>query len=148
MNVTTNYLTVGLVGLLGGLCVGLQGPMSGVMSERLGPMSSSLIIHTGGALLSAALLMIVGGERIGAWRGLPAPLFFTGVFGVILYFTLSVTLPRIGAANATTLIVAGQFAVALLIDQWGWMGVPQHPLTLARLAGFALLLAGVYLMSR
>jgi transporter family-2 protein len=68
--------------------------------------------------------------------------------GVILYVTLSVTLPRIGVANATVLIVAGQFVVALLLDQKGWMGVSQHPLTLSRLAGFVLLLGAVYLMSR
>jgi transporter family-2 protein len=148
MNVTSDYLTIGLVGLLGGLCVGLQGPMFGVISQRLGPMSGSLIIHTGGAILSAAILLIVGGEHLREWTSLPAPFFLAGAMGVILYVTLSVTLPRIGVANATVLIVAGQFVVALLLDQKGWMGVPQHPLTLSRLAGFALLLGAVYLMSR
>ena len=136
-----------LLGLIGGAAVGLQGPMSSAISQRLGPLSASLIIHIGGGVLSAVLLILVGGESIGQWRDLPAPYFLTGLFGVGLFIVISMTIPRVGAAGTTTLIVAGQFVVAMLIDQFGWFGVPQSSLSLTRIAGAVLLVAGAYLIS-
>ena len=97
--------------------------------------------------IGLALLILVGGESIGQWRDLPAPYFLTGLFGVGLFIVLSLTIPRVGAAGTTTLIVAGQFVVAMLIDQFGWFGVPQSSLSLTRIAGAVLLVAGAYLIS-
>ncbi|MCA9889227.1 MAG: DMT family transporter [Anaerolineae bacterium] len=136
-----------LIGLIGGFAVGVQGPMSGVMSQQLGAFSSSLIIHISGALASALILVFLGGEKIAEWRNLPAPYFFTGVLGVVLYMTLSVTLPRLGAGGTVALLVAGQMVVALVVDQFGWFGVPQNSISLVRVAGAALLVAGAYLIS-
>lgn len=73
MNGLGQILPVLMIGLLGGVAVGLQGPISGAMSQRLGPVSSSLIIHLGGALASAALLLALGGQEIRAWRSVPRP---------------------------------------------------------------------------
>jgi uncharacterized membrane protein YdcZ (DUF606 family) len=38
--------------------------------------------------------------------------------------------------------------MAVVIDQLGWLGVARHPVTATRLAGVALLAAGVYLVVR
>ena len=43
---------------------------------------------------------------------------------------------------------AGQLAMALVVDHFGWMGLPEHPITVTRLAGVALLGAGVWLITR
>jgi uncharacterized membrane protein YdcZ (DUF606 family) len=44
--------------------------------------------------------------------------------------------------------VVGQLATALTVDHFGWLGFPQQPLTLVRLAGAALLFGGVLLITR
>jgi bacterial/archaeal transporter family-2 protein len=136
------------IGLIGGIAVGIQGPMSGAMSGRLGPISSSFIIHAGGAILSGILLLLRNGENLKDWRAVPTPYLFAGVFGVILYLTFSYTLPRIGVVATTTLLIAAQLGLALLIDHMGWFGVPQHPIDLSRLAGVGLLLAASFLITR
>ena len=38
--------------------------------------------------------------------------------------------------------------MALVVDHFGWLGLPEHPITLTRLAGVALLGVGVWLVSR
>ncbi|MBV8534194.1 MAG: DMT family transporter [Alphaproteobacteria bacterium] len=73
-----------------------------------------------------------------AWTG--------GLFGAI-YIAISILLvPRLGAATVVALIVAGQMIGALLFDQYGWFGLAQHPADLKRIAGAALLIAGVVLV--
>jgi transporter family-2 protein len=143
-----SILTV-LAGLLGGIAVGLQSPLSGYMSQRVGGLGSSFIIHTSGALLSGLLLLLRGGENIGQWRTLPwYVILASGGFGVVLYLTLTVTLPRLGAATAIALIVVGQLVMGLLIDQYGLFGNAIRPIDLTRIVATLLLLAGAYLMLR
>jgi transporter family-2 protein len=44
--------------------------------------------------------------------------------------------------------VTGQLLTALLFDQLGLLGLARSPLTLSRLAGALLLIAGAYLLNR
>ena len=55
-------------------------------------------------------------------------------------------LPRLGVATVLALIVAGQMLGSLAFDHFGLLGLPQHPASLARLAGVAFLLFGVVLV--
>jgi bacterial/archaeal transporter family-2 protein len=118
------------------------------MSQRLGPLGSSLIIHTGGAILTAVLLLFSGGVDFRNIRDIPIPYLFAGVFGVILYFTFSYTMPRVGVATTTVLLILAQLSIGMVLDHFGWMGVPQNPVTLARLLGVGLLLGGAFLVTK
>ncbi len=148
MNNPIETLSVIGVGLLGGIAVGLQGPISGAISQRLGPLGSSLIIHVGGALLSAFLLLFAGGVHLREVGKLPKPFLFAGVFGVILYLTLAYTLPRAGATVSVALLILAQLAIGLVLDHFGWLGLPQHTLSATRALGVAFLIAGAWLVSR
>jgi len=49
---------------------------------------------------------------------------------------------------AFTVFVAAQFAVGALVDHFGWMGAAARPLNASRLAGMAVVLAGIWLIIR
>ena len=57
-------------------------------------------------------------------------------------------MPRLGATTALALIIIGQLAMGILIDQFGLFGVAVRPVDLVRLAGAGLLIAGGYLIIR
>lgn len=137
-----------LIGLVGGAAVGLQTPISGMMGARVGGFASSFIIHVSGMMLSGLILLLRGGERIREWSGLPWYMLISGVFGVVLFQTLTFTVPKMGGTLAVTLVVVGQLIVGLLIDHFGWLGVEVHPISLVRVVGVALLIGGGYLISR
>lgn len=137
-----------LIGLVGGAAVGLQSPISGMMGARVGGYASSLIIHISGALLSGLILLLKGGEKIREWSGLPWYMLIAGLFGVVLFQSLTYTVPKIGGTLAVTLVMIGQLIVGLLIDHYGWLGVEVHPISLVRVAGVLLLIGGAYLISR
>ncbi|MBL8062005.1 MAG: DMT family transporter [Anaerolineales bacterium] len=148
MNNFSSTLIVVIVGLLGGVAVGLQGPMSGAMSQRLGPLGSSLIIHTGGALFTGLFLLFMGGVGLSEVKKLPLPYFFAGLLGVLLYLTFSYTLPRVGVGMTTALLILAQMSIGLLLDHFGWLGVPQNSINWVRLSGVGTLLLGAYLISK
>jgi transporter family-2 protein len=144
----TDTVVIIIIGLIGGVAVGLQSPLAGALGQRLGGTSSSFIVHLGGMVLSAILLVVRGGENIKDSNRMPWYMLGAGIFGVILYQTISVTLPRLGSTLMVTLIIIGQLMVGVLIDHFGWLGVTQHPITLTRALGVLVLLGGGYLISR
>jgi len=51
-------------------------------------------------------------------------------------------------ATTITLMVAGQLLISLVLDHFGALGVPRAPISLTRVAGVALVIAGVVLVRR
>lgn len=143
-----SYWLVILIGLIGGVAVGLQSPISGAMGQRVGPAASSFIIHLGGLIATTVLLLARGGEKIRAWPTVPWYMLIAGVFGLVLFLTINVTLPRLGGAMMVTLVIIGQLTMGIIIDHFGLLGVTPRPVELVRVAGMLVLVAGAYLISR
>ena len=59
--------------------------------------------------------------------------------GVVVVFTITVVTPQIGATATIGLLIAGQLAMGVLIDRYGWFGVEQVPLNWPRIVGVLLL---------
>jgi len=137
-----------LIGLLGGVAVGLQAPLAGAMGQRLGGTAGSFIIHISGAVFSGFWLLVRGGERIREWRSLPWYMLAAGVFGLILYQTISITLPRLGSTMMVVLIIIGQLVLGLIVDHFGLFGVTQRPVDLLRIFGVCALILGGWLIAR
>lgn len=137
-----------LIGLIGGAAVGFQSPIAGAMGQRVGATASSFIIHLGGLLATTVLLFIRRGESIRAWNTLPWYMLFAGALGLVLFLTVTVTLPRLGGAMMITLIIIGQLAIGVAIDHYGLLGVAPRPVDVQRLLGVLVLVAGAYLISR
>jgi transporter family-2 protein len=73
-----------------------------------------------------------------AWTG--------GIFGAIFIATSIFMIPRLGVATVSTLIVVGQLLGSLAFDHIGMFGLPQHPITLARVLGAGCLILGAALV--
>jgi bacterial/archaeal transporter family-2 protein len=137
-----------LIGLIGGVGVGLQVPIAGAMGQRVGGVASSFIIHVSGAIFSGLFLFLRGGEKIRDWNTLPWYMLVAGIFGLILYLTINVTLPRVGSTIMVMLIIVGQLAAGVVIDHFGLLGVVTRHIDLPRAIGLAVLVLGAYLIAK
>jgi transporter family-2 protein len=137
-----------VIGIIGGVAVGVQSPIAGAMGQRVGGTASSFIIHLSGMILSGILLFARGGEKVRDWHTLPWYMLGAGIFGLILYQTINITLPRLGSTMMIALIIIGQLLAGVIIDHFGLMGVVTRPIDLPRLIGIAALLVGGYLIAR
>lgn len=143
-----SILLIVLIGLAGGIAVGFQGPLASIMTQRMGAIESSLIVHSGGAALSLALLLLIGGGKISQWRTVPWYALCAGLFGLVVLSAVSYTIPRIGVAAAIVSIVAGQIVLSAVLDHFGWLGAAVRPLDAPRLLGLAVVMLGVWLTVR
>jgi len=75
-----------------------------------------------------------------AWLG--------GLLGAFFVTCTVVLAPRIGVAMTFSLIVAGQMLITLVLDHFGFLGVPVREISLARVFGILLITAGVVIIRR
>jgi transporter family-2 protein len=136
--------------LLAGGMIALQAPTN-VMLARAGgsPILAALISFSVGTA-SLAAVWLASGSRPGAaaFAGLPWYAWLGGVYGAIYVAVAAFAAPRIGLASLITLGVAGQILMALWLDHVGALGLPRTPVSLARIGGAILVVAGVVLVRR
>ena len=140
-----SVIVIILIGLVGGMAVGIQAPLSSMISQRLGVMESIFIIHLGGAIAVLIPLLIYGGGKLGSWRNVPWYALCAGVFGLVVIFSMSYMIPRIGVATALIILLAGQLFIGTMLDHFGLLGAAARPLDLTRIFGLAIVLVGVWL---
>jgi transporter family-2 protein len=138
-----------LVFIAGGL-VALQAPTNASLSRAGGsPVLAALISFSVG---TAALLAVwaASGHRPAAasFTGLPWYAWLGGLYGAVFVAIAAFAAPRIGLASLITIGIAGQIAMALLLDHFGALGLPREPINLGRIGGALLVLVGVVLVRR
>jgi bacterial/archaeal transporter family-2 protein len=142
-------LPILLVLLAGGL-VALQAPTN-VMLARAGgsPVLAALISFAVG---TAALLAVwlASGNRPGSapFAALPWYAWVGGLYGAIYVAVAAFAAPRLGLASLITIGIGGQVLMALWLDHFGALGLPREPISLARVGGALLVVAGVVLVRR
>ncbi|MET9536480.1 DMT family transporter [Streptomyces sp. NPDC006553] len=138
-----------LLALLNGAFVGTSRAVNGRLSTRIGPFRASVWNHVVGfVLLTAALFVLHGLPGSGAGSGtgdeseaVPVSAYLGGVFGALFVAVNSHVFPRLGAMNASLLVISGQVLSAVAIDGVQEGSLPGAP----RLLGVALVLTGLAL---
>jgi bacterial/archaeal transporter family-2 protein len=140
-----------LLSILAGVAVAFQtGVNSQLRTDTNNPVLTALISF----LVGTVALVILYFAFFRQTPTFPVNYNFTwwkftgGLLGVLYVTGVVIAAPRIGAANALAFIVAGQFVAAIIIDHFGWMNLPITSISLYRVMGIALLLAGVYLIQK
>lgn len=131
-----------------GLAIPVMAGLNSTLGGRLGSPSFAALILFAVALLAAAAVVAIRREPISANAELSPYLFLGGfvVAGYVLGMTYAA--PKIGVGNAVVLVLFGQLICAALLDHFALIGVPENPITLKRLAGFALIGTGVVMAVR
>ena len=140
-----------VLGLAAGLGLSMQIAMNSQLRKVLqSANTAALISFLVGTTALIALLLATRSplpER-SALAAVPWWAWFGGLLGAFYVATSTVVAAELGTASLLGLALAGQLATALVIDHFGWLGMPEHPLTLTRIAGVGLLASGVWLITR
>lgn len=134
-----------LIGMMGGIAVGIQAPLSSTISQRLGVMESIFIVHLGGAIAALIPLLMYGGGKLGQWREVPWYTLGAGILGLVVIFSMSYMIPRIGVATSLIILLSGQLLIGTVLDHFGMLGAAIRPLDFTRILGLAVVMAGVWL---
>jgi bacterial/archaeal transporter family-2 protein len=142
-------LAVVLTAAVGGL-IALQAPINSQLGKKVGTFQAAFFSFAIGTvlLLLIAALAKDGLGRIGEARHLTWYYLTGGILGAAYVTTVLVTVRSLGAGGVVAATIAGQLSMSVVVDHFGWLGVERQTVTAARLAGIALLAAGVFLIVR
>ena len=136
--------------VLAGGATALQAPTNAKMMTAVGsPVNAAFVsFAVGTAALGIVAMLMQTRPDMTAARALPWYALIGGLYGAIFVVAAAWGVPRLGVALTITLMVAGQLMVGLLLDHVGAFGQPVQPMNLGRLAGVALVIAGVLMVRR
>ena len=138
-----------ILALGAGVSVATQQVLNGNLRTALGsPAWAGLFSYAGGLVTMIAAVILLR-ERVPSWTvmaDVPWWAWSGGMFGGAFILLAILLLPSLGAATLFALVIAGQVLAAVSLDHFGVLGLAPHPISLARVAGAALLIAGVILI--
>ncbi|HEY0013430.1 MAG TPA: DMT family transporter [Allosphingosinicella sp.] len=140
-----------LVGaFLAGSLVALQAPTNAILSRAVAsPVNAALVsFAVGFAALIVVALAMGARPNAEAVRGLPWYAWTGGLYGAVFVAIAAFAAPRLGITFFLMVGIAGQLAMALLLDKVGAFGLAAQEITLQRVAGVTLVIAGAWLVQQ
>ena len=134
---------------LAGVGVPLLAGLNAALGQRLGsPAAAALCLFLIALLVSLIVTLATGAGPLKSLSVQPKHLFLGGV--LIAFYVLSITYiaPHFGVGNAVFFVLLGQLVAAGAIDHFGLFGAKVVPLSFPRIAGIALMAAGVALTQK
>lgn len=118
---------------------------NGRLSDALNPYRASVIIHLVGLLVQSAA-MVARKADMRLRRGLPLPYYLGGALGVVTVTFSMYAFSHLGVAAVVALNLLGMTVSSVLVDQFGWFGMPRHPLSVFKLISLLVITAGVLVL--
>jgi bacterial/archaeal transporter family-2 protein len=138
-----------LAALGAGISVAVQQVLNGSLRASLNsPTWAGFASYLGG-LLTMIVVLSAMREPVPSWKLVTATPWWAwsgGILGGVFILLVILLLPSLGAATLLALVVAGQMSSAVVMDHFGAFGLTQHSVSISRLLGVALVIAGVVLI--
>jgi len=139
------------LGLVAGMLLPIQAGVNFELRNAVGhPIVAAVFQFLVGALglLVLAIALRAPLPPLAKLSAAPWWVWVGGLCGANYIVVAILLVPRLGAATLLGVSVAGQMLVSLLLDHYGVIGYPVHPVSAWRIVGASLLLAGVGLIQR
>ena len=149
MNSST--LLVGVIlALVGGSFIAIQGSINSMAGNAAGlwtvvvvPVAVQLAVITLATLTSTPLRQqLSSGISMGT---IVAYLAVSAFLGLGIMTTLTLSFMKVGPLIGLSIVVFSQLLISMVIEHYGLLGTVQRTASVGRIAGLALVLAGVYL---
>jgi len=134
-----------LVGMVVPLQAGVNSQLARALGHPLWAVTVSLLVSVA-VMVPVLLLARLPAPGLATAATQPGWVWIGGALGAFFLIASVLLAPRLGAARFIAAVVSGQMLVSLLLDQFALAGYPARPINLWRLAGAALVVAGVLAM--
>jgi len=139
-----------LLGIAAGACIAIQAPVNALLGRGLSmPVAAACISFLSGAIVLGIVMLATASfeGRAPDWRGPDLWLYVAGGALGTIYVTTAIYLtPRIGAAAVMAFAVSGQLLAGILLDRIGFLGMAVREISVGRIAGALLLVAGALMI--
>ncbi len=138
-----------LLAVISGAVLPIQAALNAKMGKAVGdPVYAALISFVIGSvgLLLYCLATRVDLSQISHATEVQWTVWTAGFLGAFYVAAVIILVPKIGAALTFGLVIAGQLSLSMILDHYGWLGLPIHSFNWQRLVGILLIVGGVLLI--
>ena len=140
-----------VLGVVAGLGLTVQVGMNSTLRKVLQSANAAALVSFLVGTLALAVLVVALRMPMpdrATLAAVPWWAWLGGLLGAFYVASSTIVAAELGATTLLGLALVGQLTTALVIDHYGWLGLPENPITWTRVAGVALLGLGVWLVSR
>ncbi len=138
-----------LFAVVAGVMLPIQAGLNSEIGKSLkSPVYATLVSFVVGTLGLLCYLLLARTQWSELKNGFQLPWYYWsgGLLGAVYVVAIIVLTPRLGVALTFGLTVAAQMVFGVVMDHYGWLGVPVSPINWPRVIGVALIIAGVVLV--
>lgn len=135
-----------LTAFVSGVAMAVQGPLNSALGRVAGLWEATFLVHIVGMVVSGIAVIPLGTGSFGKVIAAPWYTWLGGAIGVLIIYAVAKSIPKIGAASATTAIIVGQVGTACLLDHLGIFGLEKLPFSWTKAVGVVLLAAGAWFL--
>lgn len=135
---------------LAGTFLPIQAGMNSKLAKTGGsPVYASMISFAVGVITLIAYILITSQNiSLKGLKEAPAYAWFGGILGAFYVTAIVLAFPKIGPGLTFGLVVAGQLLISMIMEHFQIMGSQPHPVSIGRIMGMLLIVAGVIMMKR
>ncbi len=134
-----------VLSVLSGILITVMVAINGQLTGKYGVYSATVMIHVIGLLFITSLVTIRR-KDLRPLRKLPFYYFLGGAVGVGTVVFNNLAFGHISVSAILALGLLGQILTSLVVDQFGFFRMPQHPFSAQKLPGIALVIFGIVWM--
>lgn len=132
-----------LLAIISGISMSVQGVFNTRLSEKIGTLGTNIIVQGTALLLTLAISIFVGFPNLKEIKGVNKLTLLGGILGVVITYTVMVSIKNMGPTYAIGTILVAQLLAAAAIDAFGLFGTEKISFSFNEFIGIAVMICGI-----
>lgn len=134
-----------ITAIISGIAMSVQGVFNTRLGDKIGTWETNVIVQATGLILTLIISFLFRNGDYHEIRNVNKLYLLGGVLGIIITYTVMISIGNLGPTYAIGIILIAQLVSAALIDAFGLFGTPKINFTLKEFIGIAFMLLGIIL---
>jgi len=129
--------------IISGISMSVQGVFDTRLSEKIGLWETNVLVQGSALILTLLITFFFGKGSYSELKAVNKLYLLGGVLGVIITFTVMISIGKLGATYAIGIILIAQLLAAALIDAFGLFGSEKLSFHFKEVLGIIIMLIGI-----
>ena len=129
--------------IVSGIAMSLQGVFNTRLGEKIGTWETNTIVQLTGLIITLVITAFLGKGNFKALSDSNKIYLLGGALGVVIIFTVMMSIGSLGTTCAIGIILVAQLIAAAVIDYFGLFGSEKINFTLKEFIGVAIMISGI-----
>ncbi|VEF49103.1 membrane-spanning protein [Bacillus freudenreichii] len=132
--------------LIAGILLSMEAAIGGALGENIGELEASLFVFAIGAVILVPSALFLQKQKFTIALNRPKWELTGGFLGAFYLVLLLISVNMIGVGVSMVAVIIGQIFISIVIDHFGWIGIPEMRFDRNRLTAAVLLIGALFLI--